>query len=169
MAHRGSCHCGKVAFELDGEVAEVIDCNCSMCRRRGGLLAFFPAEAFTLLTPESDYGTYRFNAERIAHHRHANEIVTAAAAGFPNVEVVAVAPLLRSRADFTNSIRHYSRRVYHDLAGIIGDRLALDVVAEPAVAAKPSKAPAVAAKPPAPTWRRALRKVKRAASSALGD
>ena len=68
MAHHGSCHCGRVAFQVDGEVAEVIDCNCSMCRRRGGLLAFFPAEAFTLLTPEGDYGTYRFNAGRIAHH-----------------------------------------------------------------------------------------------------
>jgi len=68
MAHRGSCHCGNVAFELDGEVTEAIDCNCSMCRRRGGLLAFFPAGALKLLTPESGYGTYRFNAERIAHH-----------------------------------------------------------------------------------------------------
>ena len=37
------------------------------------------------------------DADRIAHHRHANEIVTGAAAGFPNVEVVAVDPLLRSR------------------------------------------------------------------------
>src|SRR3546814_1719735 len=39
-----------------------------MCRRRGGLLAFFPREALTLSTPESNYGTYRFNKEHRAHH-----------------------------------------------------------------------------------------------------
>ncbi len=68
MKHQGSCHCGRVAFELDADVTEAIDCNCSMCRRRGSLLAFFPREALTLKTPESDYATYRFNKEKIDHH-----------------------------------------------------------------------------------------------------
>ncbi|MBS0194911.1 MAG: GFA family protein [Proteobacteria bacterium] len=68
MTHHGSCHCGRIAFDLEGEIGEVMDCNCSMCRRRGGLLAFFPRTAFTLKTPESDLGTYRFNKAHIAHH-----------------------------------------------------------------------------------------------------
>src|SRR3546814_12563972 len=68
MTHHGSCHGGAVAFDLEGEVGDAIDCNCSMCRRRGGLLAFFPREALTLTTPESNYGTYRFNKEHLAHH-----------------------------------------------------------------------------------------------------
>lgn len=68
MKHQGSCHCGRIAFELEGDVTDAIDCNCSMCRRRGSLLAFFPREALTLKTPESDYGTYYFNREKIAHH-----------------------------------------------------------------------------------------------------
>jgi hypothetical protein len=68
MAHSGSCHCGRIAFTVEGEVAQAIDCNCSMCRRRGSLLAFFPRDAFALASKEGDYGTYRFNTERIAHH-----------------------------------------------------------------------------------------------------
>ena len=68
MTHEGSCHCGRIAFTLEGEVREAIDCNCSMCRRRGGLLAFFPREALTLTTPEADLGTYRFNRHVLAHH-----------------------------------------------------------------------------------------------------
>ncbi len=68
MTHQGSCHCGRIAFELDADVTEAMDCNCSMCRRRGGLLAFFPREALRLTTPEGDYGTYRFNKEHIDHH-----------------------------------------------------------------------------------------------------
>jgi len=68
MAHQGSCHCGRIAFDVDGDVTEALDCNCSLCRRRGGLLAFFPAEKFTLTSKPGDYGTYRFNRHAIAHH-----------------------------------------------------------------------------------------------------
>ena len=68
MTHQGSCHCGRIAFTLEGEVREAIDCNCSMCRRRGGLLSFFPREALTLTTPEGDYATYHFNKHALDHH-----------------------------------------------------------------------------------------------------
>ncbi len=68
MTQQGSCHCGAIAFELEGEVTEAIDCNCSLCRRRGGLLAFFPREALTLKTPESNLGTYTFNKHALQHH-----------------------------------------------------------------------------------------------------
>lgn len=68
MLHRGSCHCGRIAFELEGEITEALDCNCSLCRRRGGLLAFFPRDALRLTTAEGDYATYRFNRNHIDHH-----------------------------------------------------------------------------------------------------
>jgi hypothetical protein len=68
MTHQGSCHCGRIAFELDAQVTQAIDCNCSLCRRRGGLLAFFPREALRLKTPEADMATYRFNRHAIDHH-----------------------------------------------------------------------------------------------------
>lgn len=65
--HQGSCHCGGIAFILEGEVQEVIDCNCSMCRRKGALLAAFPRAALTLTTPEASMATYRFNRHLIDH------------------------------------------------------------------------------------------------------
>ena len=68
MKHSGSCHCGKIAFEVEGDIAEVVDCNCSLCRRRGGLLWFGPREALTLKTPESSLSTYTFNKHHIQHH-----------------------------------------------------------------------------------------------------
>jgi len=67
-SHEGSCHCGRIAFTLEGDVAEAMDCNCSFCRRRGGLLAFFPREALSLNTPEADMGSYTFNTHRLRHH-----------------------------------------------------------------------------------------------------
>ena len=68
MTHQGSCHCGRIAFELEGDVGEVVDCNCSLCRRRGGLLAFFPGDALTLKTAAADMATYTFNKHHIQHH-----------------------------------------------------------------------------------------------------
>jgi hypothetical protein len=68
MTHAGSCHCGRIAFTVEGDIGEAMDCNCSMCRRRGALLAFFPREALTLSSAEGDYATYRFNKGPIAHH-----------------------------------------------------------------------------------------------------
>jgi Uncharacterized conserved protein len=58
MKYDGSCHCGKIAFTVDAgdALTEVYDCNCSMCRRRGGLLWFAPAAALTLHTDRADLG-----------------------------------------------------------------------------------------------------------------
>jgi hypothetical protein len=68
MLHHGSCHCGKIAFDVEGDFKQAIDCNCSMCRRRGGLLAFVPSAQFHLRTPEADLGTYTFHTHRLQHH-----------------------------------------------------------------------------------------------------
>lgn len=68
MAYQGSCHCGRIAFSVEGEIEQAIDCNCSLCRKRGGLLAFFPRQALTLSTPEADMATYTFNKHAIEHH-----------------------------------------------------------------------------------------------------
>ncbi|MFZ1244960.1 MAG: GFA family protein, partial [Azonexus sp.] len=42
MIYKGSCHCGKVAFEVEGELTNLMDCNCSICQRKGALLWFVP-------------------------------------------------------------------------------------------------------------------------------
>ena len=67
MKHEGSCHCGRVAYTVDAELTEAMECNCSHCRRKGFLLAFVPPEKVTLKTPESDYSTYYFNKHKIEH------------------------------------------------------------------------------------------------------
>ncbi|QEY63916.1 GFA family protein [Metapseudomonas lalkuanensis] len=72
MKYRGSCHCGKIAFEVEGTLEQVMECNCSLCSRRGYLLWFVPREQLKLATPESDLSTYRFNRMHIAHHFCAN-------------------------------------------------------------------------------------------------
>ena len=67
MIYKGSCHCGKVAFEVEGVLTGAMACNCSICSRKGSLLWFVPREKMRLLTPEADAATYMFNKHRIRH------------------------------------------------------------------------------------------------------
>jgi hypothetical protein len=66
MQYRGSCHCGKVAIEVEGDLTGVLSCNCSMCQRRGSLLWFVPRDKLKV-TGEQDLTTYTFNKHVIKH------------------------------------------------------------------------------------------------------
>lgn len=68
MPYSGGCHCGKIAFDVEGEIAGAIECNCSLCSKRGYVLWFVPRANMALKTSESDLSTYHFNTGRIAHH-----------------------------------------------------------------------------------------------------
>ncbi|WOI52021.1 hypothetical protein [Parvularcula sp. LCG005] len=48
--HSGSCHCGAVKFKVDAAFDSAITCNCSICDRKGTVLAFIPGNAFTLVS-----------------------------------------------------------------------------------------------------------------------
>ena len=67
MVYQGSCHCGQIAYSVEGEPKQVLDCNCSHCRRKGYLLWFQPREKLTLNTPASAMTAYTFNKHVIQH------------------------------------------------------------------------------------------------------
>lgn len=67
MGYSGSCHCGRIAFGVDGEIDSLLECNCSICSRKGYLLWFVPRTSVTLDTSESDMSVYTFNTHRIRH------------------------------------------------------------------------------------------------------
>lgn len=66
MSHQGSCHCGQVRFEVEGEFESVLECNCSICSRKGYLLWFVPRSAVKLAT-DAPLATYTFNKHVIRH------------------------------------------------------------------------------------------------------
>ena len=67
MHYTGSCHCGQVAFDVEGTIDSGLACNCSICARRASLLWFVPREQLTLRTPDDAAATYTFNKHVIAH------------------------------------------------------------------------------------------------------
>ncbi|MDX2168456.1 MAG: GFA family protein [Deltaproteobacteria bacterium] len=66
--HQGSCHCGRVRFEVRGAIEQVIDCNCSACRRKGALWHRASDETFRILAGEADLVLYQFNTMTAKHY-----------------------------------------------------------------------------------------------------
>jgi hypothetical protein len=51
MTYSGKCHCCKLAFEVEGDLAEVIECNCSICYESGYLHWMIGPSQLRLKTP----------------------------------------------------------------------------------------------------------------------
>lgn len=66
MKYSGSCHCGNVKFEVEMDISEVISCNCSICSKKGILMAFAPEPNFKLLKSDA-LKDYQFGKKNIHH------------------------------------------------------------------------------------------------------
>ena len=66
--YQGSCHCRKVTFELKARLDYVMDCNCSLCRRKGALWHGATEANLRILTGEADLALYQFNTKTAKHH-----------------------------------------------------------------------------------------------------
>ncbi len=66
--YKGGCHCGKVRFDVALDLSKpVLACNCSMCGKKGTLLAFVPGTDFKLQSGEGGLTSYHFNKKVIDH------------------------------------------------------------------------------------------------------
>jgi hypothetical protein len=62
----GSCHCGAVHWRFDGVPASATACNCSVCRRYGGLWAY--GHEGEEITVSGETRTYSWGDNRLAFH-----------------------------------------------------------------------------------------------------
>jgi hypothetical protein len=68
QTYRGSCHCGRVTFELDAEIRRVTECNCSICRRRGALWHGATEASLRILNGEPELTLYQFGTKTAKHY-----------------------------------------------------------------------------------------------------
>lgn len=69
MTIKGSCHCGKINFEINGEIPEELTrCTCSFCSKRGALYAYYQPSQFSFRTLPEGGGIYRWNTKLVEHH-----------------------------------------------------------------------------------------------------
>ena len=65
--YRGGCHCGRVRFEVDLALKEVMECNCSICSKTGSLLTFVSPDRFRLRAGGEGLSDYQFKSKTIHH------------------------------------------------------------------------------------------------------
>ena len=82
--YRGSCHCGAIRFEAEGELNDLDVCNCSICIRTGFLHWYVEPEQFRLLGSDETLETYQFGTRTAKNHF---------------CRVCGVAPFRRARSD----------------------------------------------------------------------
>jgi len=63
----GGCHCGAVRFKVLVDKPDAIECNCSICSKKGFINLIATAENFTLLKGEDNLASYRFNTQTAEH------------------------------------------------------------------------------------------------------
>ncbi len=60
--YSGSCHCGRIQFEVLANIDHLRECNCSICIRRGALNVRVAKEHLTVLTPIEDATLYQWGS-----------------------------------------------------------------------------------------------------------
>lgn len=67
---KGSCHCGAVTFEVELEngLTDVRRCNCSLCRRKGAIMAGVPLAKLKVTSGEENLGLYQWNTMTAKHY-----------------------------------------------------------------------------------------------------
>ena len=68
--HRASCHCGAVVIELDlpNGIVDPRRCNCSICRRKGAVVASVPLGDLRIVRGADVLTLYQFNTKTARHY-----------------------------------------------------------------------------------------------------
>mgnify|MGYP000657213527 CR=1 FL=1 len=66
---QGSCHCGGVKFEVRNQEKpeRLVRCNCSLCRRRGAIMANCHVDDLVVIEGADKLSLYQWNT-RVAKH-----------------------------------------------------------------------------------------------------
>lgn len=69
--YHGSCLCGEVKIQINGEISDIIHCHCSLCRKNSGSAfatnGFINSAEFTLLSGKEKLTAYSFKPGRFRH------------------------------------------------------------------------------------------------------
>jgi hypothetical protein len=69
IKHMGSCHCGAVAFsvELTDGFANLRRCNCTLCKRKGAVMASVPIGDLAIIRGADKLASYQWNTRTAKH------------------------------------------------------------------------------------------------------
>lgn len=68
--HKATCHCGAVVLELDlpDGIVDPRRCDCSICRRKGAVVASVPLAGLRVVEGSEHLTLYQFNTHTAKHY-----------------------------------------------------------------------------------------------------
>lgn len=68
--HRARCHCGSVELEIDlpDGITDLRFCDCSMCRRKGAVMASVPLAGLRVVKGHDALKLYQFHTRTAEHY-----------------------------------------------------------------------------------------------------
>ncbi|MCH9770436.1 MAG: type I-B CRISPR-associated protein Cas8b1/Cst1 [Gammaproteobacteria bacterium] len=66
--YQGHCHCRKVEFTVNTDLAVLYKCNCSFCSRRNARMILLDRKDFNLLSGKEDLTCYQFDSMQAKHY-----------------------------------------------------------------------------------------------------
>jgi len=64
----GRCHCGATGFQTDVTPKQLVDCNCSVCRKLGVLWAHLPVNDVEVIGKTEETIAYSHGDKNLAFH-----------------------------------------------------------------------------------------------------
>ena len=68
MLYKASCHCGSVKFSVKTDLSKVVQCNCSICKRKNAKMNLLPKAAITITQGEENLAIYQFDTKIAKHY-----------------------------------------------------------------------------------------------------
>ncbi|WP_339804196.1 GFA family protein [uncultured Marinobacter sp.] len=70
LKHSATCHCGMVELELDlpDGLVDLKRCNCSICARKGAVMAYVPSSGLRIIKGAEQLRLYQFNTLVAKHY-----------------------------------------------------------------------------------------------------
>mgnify|MGYP001254305012 FL=1 len=67
MKYNLQCHCGAVQLEVETDLSNIKQCNCSICKRKNAKMNLISKDSIKILKGKENLSTYQFNTMKAEH------------------------------------------------------------------------------------------------------
>ena len=68
MHYKGSCHCKAINFEIDSNLENIKQCNCSICKRKNAKMSLIHKDKFRIISGNEYLTQYKFGTMVAKHY-----------------------------------------------------------------------------------------------------
>ena len=67
MKYNLQCHCGAVQLQVETDLSNIKQCNCSICKRKNAKMNLISKDSIKILKGKENLSTYQFNTMKAEH------------------------------------------------------------------------------------------------------